>query len=159
MLSFLENWWRGRRQQRRRAIFRYWDGRAFRTADPLAVYRLLATHPKFDWERHPREIDEGDAEATDTTLSAVREVFGVQMFDAATRRGLTEAETLNLLIEFVNYLGLLKKSIRLPPILRRATGPAYSPQTNARTTNSMSDSGSTSPEPKADTVAASVSES
>ncbi len=159
MLSWFSNWWRRRRDLRRRAIFRYWDGRAFRAADPLAVYRKLATHSRFDWERHPKEIDAGDAEATETTLAAVREVFRVTPFDTLKRTGLTEAETLTLLIDFVGYLGLLKKSIRLPPISRRPTVPASSPTTNEPTTSATSDSGSTSPELKADTVAESVSAS
>lgn len=139
MLGFLRRWY----INRTRAIFQYWDGRRIRRIDPMAAFRALVAHPEFDWESHPDLIDTGDDEATDITLGAVRDVFGVQAYKGELSAGLTEAETISLLTDFVVYVNALKKNINPSPISPPPTGPDCSGDS---TTKPSVDCGSTSTE-------------
>ena len=143
----LRNWLRRRSQTRRRAVFRYWDGRRYSCADPLQVYRALSTHAEFDWSTHPKLVDEEDHDATVLTVSTMREVFKVPAFEDG---GLTEAECIALLVDYVAYLTRLKKKVsrlRTSPV---PMVPPSSPIQNDTTPKQDSDSGSTSAEPKPD---------
>lgn len=134
-----------RRRDRQRAIFRYWDGTRERGADPAVVYRAFVSHPTFNWETHPVLIDTGDKEALTITLGAIREVFGVAAWSEdghGNSSGLTDWETIDLLIQFNHYIGGLKKStsptLTSPP-------PTVQPSSveTSNNTNALSDSGST----------------
>ena len=155
--SFLD--WRRRRAARRdRAIFRYWDGTRTRAVDPMVVYRVLACHPRFIWRDHPRQV-ERDHDALRITLEAIREAFDVRPLTADGSKGISEGETIGLLVKFSEFLESAKKNtssyLILPPPMVRA-----SLMTNSEpVTKSDSDSSSTPPEPKPDTAAASFSES
>lgn len=145
-----------RRRERQRAIFRYWDGTRERGADPAVVYRALVSHPTFDWETHPVLIDTGDKDALAITLGAIREVFGVVAWaedNDGRSTGLTDWETIDLLIQFNWYLGGLKKSTSPTPTLPPPTEPQSSAETS-NSTNVSLDSGSTPGELK--TAAASA---
>lgn len=158
-------WWKrsrrmARRRERQRAIFRYWDGERERGIDPASVWRALVTHPKFNWETHPALIDDQNPavgrEALEITLNAIREVFDVGIWTEDAQghaRGLTEWETINILVEFNQYLDSLKKSTNPTPTSPPPTAPPSSEIVSA-SMNASSDSGSTSGEPK--TAAASV---
>jgi hypothetical protein len=61
-------------------------------------------------------VEQGDQEAIQITLRAVKEVFRVQDYDRNTGLGLTLGEQLQLLYTFSRYLELLKKSTDLSPI-------------------------------------------
>lgn len=140
ILNLLKRWaWR-----RRRSIFPFFDGTAARWADPMAVYRELQRHPRFNWDIHPALIDTGDLDALAVTAEAVRSAFGLK--DAAAG-GLTEAECVALLARFVAYLDALKKNGSPAPILPEPTGRAFSTPTTPGT-NAPSASGSTVSEPR-----------
>lgn len=142
------NWLRTKLINRRRAIYRYWDGKRFRRADPMVLYRSLMSHPKFDLSTHPQFIDENQ-EDRDITLSAIRDVFGVKAFDGLTGEGLTEEETVQLLWAFVSYCTAKKKSVSPSPTSPPATESNPSgPQREELDTTSPLDCGSTSPDPK-----------
>lgn len=110
----LLNWWRLRRQARRRQIFRFWDGERIRGIDPLAVIRGLAEHPTFDASVHPVEARCHDYSIANRAYKiiadAVSDVFGVQSYDGATGKGLLEAERATLYAEFQEYISALKKN-------------------------------------------------
>ena len=137
------NWLLRRLQNRGRRIFKYWDGSRQRACDPMVAARLLDAHEKFDWETTPKFIDVEDAKLSDEsmgiTADAVRMAFGIPIYDGS--RGLTEAELVNLLIDFVTYLNELKKNIREP-----LTSPpnTESESSDESTTKSESPCGSTS---------------
>jgi hypothetical protein len=137
MLSLLRNWL----FPKRRAIFSYWDGKRWRAADPLVAARRLITHETFDWESHPALAEAADDfEALQITVDAVREVFDVPAFESG---GLTQAECVELLGDFTEYLHGVKKNTSPSPI----SSPPTAPATPSITSNSP-DSGSTSDEPK-----------
>lgn len=107
------NWLKRRIHNRNRAIFSFWDGSKNRAVDPLSAWRALRSHKEFDPERDIEGIRQDDEESLNHTLAAVRESFGVKAFADG---GLTEAETLALLAQFMAYIGQVKKNISPPQI-------------------------------------------
>lgn len=105
-----------------RGLFRFFDGRRWRWADPLAVARALFTHPGFDWDETPQLLLTGRAEmqlqACRIIGVAVRAAFQVQTLDEG---GLSERECLDLLTSFRTYLGDVKKNGSLFPIWQEST--------------------------------------
>ena len=151
------NWIRRRRHKRRRELFKYFDGKRQRSIDPMRAYRALMGDPEFDWETHPVEMDNLDSEdefarkmasdASDATLKAIRDVFDVREWDDRTETGLTEADTVAILIDFVAYLDAVKKNISGS---LTSPQPTESQQSAAPTTKHNSDSTSTFPAPGCD---------
>ena len=135
------NWFRRWKNNRNRAIFSFWDGAKQRVIDPLTAWRALRAHPDFDPERDIEGIRQDDEQALSHTLAAVREAFGVKAFADG---GLTEAETLALLAEFMAYIGAVKKNTSPPPI---SQPPTEARSSEASTTKPDSDCTSTSDEP------------
>jgi hypothetical protein len=109
------SWWRDW-NQRHRLLFRYHDGSKWQAIDPLVAVMGLSDHPQYRADLHPRLVEQGDQEAIQITLKAVKDVFRVEDYDHRTRRGLTLGEQLQLLYTFSRYLELLKKSTDLSPI-------------------------------------------
>lgn len=113
-----------------RCIFRFYDGQRMRAVDPLVTYRLLDGHAEFNWLSDPKLIErpsDGDPlldrakdEAMQKCVAAVREAFGLPVFDG--RRGLTETECYALLLEFTMYVGAVKKKHDTLPISPEPTG-------------------------------------
>lgn len=129
MLNWLRRW----QANRRRAIFRYFDGQRQRGIDPLAATRAFHQHPTFNLERHLPGLDEGDAESIELTVKAMRDIFGIKPWEQG---GLTEAETLNVLRDFDVYLDLVKKNGSPLPTLPNATDlPQSDPFTESAPTN------------------------
>jgi hypothetical protein len=141
------NWLRRRvasSQSTQRQIFRYWDGQRLRSIDPIVATRGLLAVEGFDWRLDPKRIDRGDEEALERTVAATREIFGVTgWIDDSSGGGLTEQETLSLLISFALYLTALKKSGSRYPIL---PPPTELEPLESSVTSAESDSGSTSPD-------------
>lgn len=136
--SLRRKWLRGRKQ-----IFQFWDGTAWRYADPMVIVRGLQDHPTFNWDRDPALVAVGDLSALKVCADAVRDVFGVLPFDGGTGVGLTEGECLALLGEFSSYLGTVKKNGNPPPMPSEPTEPESSVTATEPTTNATSDSTST----------------
>lgn len=106
VLTWLKRrWFRGRKQ-----IFQFWDGSAWRYADPMVIVRGLQDHETFNWERHPVAVQLGDLEALAICAKAIRDVFHIVEFNGSTGAGLTEQECLELLARFSAYLGGVKKN-------------------------------------------------
>lgn len=119
MFERIANFLRTRRQQRRRAIFRFFDGVRERRADPLVVLRALAADPRFLLDKHPALAAAGDAESQHITVAAVRSAFAVQAYSYTARdqreSGLTDEESLELLSRFAEFLEVVKKNGSPPP--------------------------------------------
>jgi hypothetical protein len=133
------SWWRDW-NQRHRLLFRYHDGAQWQAIDPLVAVIGLSEHPQYRGDLHPRLVEQGDQEAIQITLRAVKDVFRVQDYDRNTGLGLTLGEQLQLLYTFSRYLELLKKSTDLSPIppssmASTSTG-STAPEAAATTNNS-----------------------
>lgn len=138
------NWFRNRLAARRRNVFEFWDGSRKRRIDPMVAIRRIKEHPEFDWATTPKLIDSTvDAyamEAYALTADAVCKAFGVKLFDGET--GLTEAECVALLTQFVSWLTVTKKKVSSSPISSPPTE-SDTPSGKSPTPN-RSGSGSTS---------------
>ena len=142
MFSFFRRW----RQNRRRMIYRFWDGQNFRRVDPIAVHLRLQSHPKFLVTRDLKLVDSGDREATEITAAAVCDCFEVQPYDTVTGRGLTVGERLGLLADFYFWIELQKKSIRHLQTSQSSTAPT-SPASNSPTMSATPPSSSCASDP------------
>jgi len=158
------------RREANRDIFRFWDGHKVRGVDPLRAYRAMLAHPEFDWELHPTLIDQMDSDnagqrniaiaASEVTIRAIRDVFGIRAWSNKSR-GLTEAETIALLVSFVEFLVGVKKNGNPTPISPEHMVPQPSPtsSTGEFPTSASLDSGSTPTEPPSETLVESSSPS
>lgn len=126
-------------RQASRQIFRFWDGQRDRAADPLVIYRAIETDPQFNVEVDSALLEAGDSEATVRAVGAVQRAFGVKDFDHG---GLLESEALALLVEFYEFLALLKKSTSDTPTSSAPTESAFSDPALSNT-SSLSGSGKT----------------
>jgi len=108
--------WRARREgMRARMIFEYHDGVQWRYGDPFALWRSLLNHPTFNMADHLPAVDRGEEPETTLALDAITEVFGICRLDSHTGKGLTDGQTLDLLLSLSRYLEELKKKRRLGP--------------------------------------------
>lgn len=130
-----------------RLIFRYWDGRRYRRADPWSIYRQTMNSSPFSWDTTPGQIameaiDEvtlrDKLDATKIAVDMVRRVFGVRPMEEG---GLTESECLLLLWQFSRYVGDVKKNGK-----ERQTSPASTELPRQTVTSPDLASGSTGTE-------------
>jgi len=147
MFDRLRSFFRIRRQEREREIFRFWDGVSERGVDPIRTLRGMMSHPTFDAGTHIDLALAGDEQATAICVNAVRDIFGVDVWNEqnGVQTGLTDKESLTLLFAFGDYMEGLKKNTNgqatLPELTERE-------QLDRLATKYASDCGSTSPEPK-----------
>ncbi len=107
LLEFFRNW----RRNRRRRIYRYFDGLRNRYADPVALQFALANHPTY-LPRHLAEARAGDVEAIAVLCDVAQGVFGAHGIDARTGKGLSAGELATLVIDFEVYCVALKKNTK-----------------------------------------------
>ncbi len=131
-----------------RDIFCYWDGRSHRRIDPMVVYRRVQSHPTYNAEIHPALAESGDFNAFTIMVNATRDVLDVKPFDEATGKGLTESETVQLMVQFADFTMDQKKSISTSPT---SLLPTDQPVLDLSPTISSSGFGSISTEPNSDT--------
>ena len=112
MIRFLLDLWQ-RWRLRGRLLFRYYDGTRTRWADPLRTQRELVGHPKLNVEEMAPFVDAGKEPEVTIFCQAVCDVFGVTRWDG--RRGMTDAELMNLFNRFGGYIEALKKNTSPPP--------------------------------------------
>jgi len=146
MFGKIKQWFKRRRQQRERNIFRFWDGSQWLGIDPMKVEIGLDMHDSFSF-RIGEDLVAGDGTAVTTAAQAVRDVFGVQELDPITGAGLTLEETLEILYNYLDYCEVVKKKSSPGLISPAPTDPRHStsPADPSPATNSSSDSISTPP--------------
>ena len=93
-----------------RGLFAFHDGFRIRTLDPIDVLNAMEAHKEYRFDLHPQRVRDGEKEAMDITVDAVRQAFGIPPFTAVRRPGLTQQECLRLLNAFVVYIATQKKS-------------------------------------------------
>ena len=131
--------------ERRRFIFRYYDGLRVQSADPIELATDLAAHKTYLHE-HIGQAVAGDAEALAIVGDAACDVFGVEPLSEDGKRGLTVAERLQLVMAFDLYMAALKKNTAVLPIPQSSTA-STSESSKGSTTSDMSASGSIVGEP------------
>lgn len=108
--------WLARRQDRKRSLFRYWDGRKWRRIDPARAWREIDNHETVDLATMGPLVDEGKEPATTILIEAFCEVFSVQRYDDSTGDGLTDNDILSLVLQLQDYFNGLKKNTSTGPI-------------------------------------------
>lgn len=98
---------RQRIHDRRRRIFRYYDGRKLCAADPIRIALELHDHPTF-LHRHLLEAANGDRDAQKIAAETASDVFRIPELQP-DGSGLTISERVDLLLAFDLYLLTLKK--------------------------------------------------
>ncbi len=124
--------------QRRRQIFRFWDGATIRGVDPLHAVRALRADPEYVDTQHLPLVDAGDDDAIRISAAATRRAFGLAEVSAG---GLSDLECLSVLTQFLKFLLHVKKNTARPRNSPELTGPQSSDES---TTKPLSESGSTS---------------
>ncbi len=98
-----------------RALFPYYDGKRQREADPMVVLRKMSAHEKFDAKQHLVDISNTEneaiqAEAQQICVEATRDIFGIEAWSEDNPNGMTETETLGVLLQFTLFIDALKKN-------------------------------------------------
>src|SRR5574340_1110081 len=93
---------------RRRKIYRFFDGTNLRRVDPLPLHQALVdVGPELDIDlRLSVSIHKDAPKGHANALKTIRKVFEVTPYEEG---GLTEAETTGLLNHFLSYVGFLKR--------------------------------------------------
>jgi len=105
-------------------VFRYFDGTRFVCADPIQDPELLMDQHFADLQSEdPTEL----MEAQQVSVSAARRVFHIDPLAADGESGLTDAQVLGVLSDYLTLCAALKKNGSLSPILLRATTRRSSP--------------------------------
>lgn len=148
-------WLRNRRikrdSERRRLLFKYFDGTKERRIDPMRAWREIANDKEFNPSTMLALADAQQEPEASITMRAVCRVFDVKRFDDATGLGLTDAELMNVLDDFYRYLETLQKKTSNGQTLPSPTEPppsSDSPAGPSGPTKPLSASGSTSNGPK-----------
>lgn len=104
-----------RKWQNSRLIYEFFDGENYRKVDPSVVSRKLEKHPTYRPDVHLPLAEKGEEEAIQIILDAVRESFGLPVFDSLSGSGLTEVELIDLLTDFSYWVDDIKKKLPNSP--------------------------------------------
>lgn len=147
-------WLFGRRQHvfhpKERLIYRYWDGARMVAQDPLVLYRRFATvQPQLVIDRKVATSLSKDAnKAWPKMIAHIHGIFGVKSMEEG---GLTEAEAVQLLDDFLTFCETIKKKESPIPTSPTTTLPPTPLSSDeGPPTPSGSDSGSVANEPSTD---------
>ncbi len=102
-----------RAKPNRQSIYRYWDGLKWSFADPIAVLRTINNDPDFSFDKHWLAAVQGNVNDVGIVAKAVYRAFNALPLDGKGN-GLTEAECVNLLADFLYYCEEVKKNISTP---------------------------------------------
>lgn len=115
-----------------RLIYRYWNGSRQVAVDPVAVSRKLARIDDFNIDRDIQIAASGIPDAVVSLgrlVSAARDVFDLEPFaedDRGRPVGLTETQTVELLANFLTWLGEAQSDADPLPASPVPTAPAVS---------------------------------
>ena len=142
MFPGVVDYFRRRRRNRDRQLFRYFDGRRTLAIDPLEVHIALELHDQFNWNDGDLLVA-GDPEVTQRVISTVCDVFHVEKWDGETGRGLTGAECLEVFDSYLAYCEEVKKNtdpglISPPPTESESCSPPPTQQESAANNCSVS---------------------
>lgn len=134
-----------------REIFEYWDGSKKTAIDPMVAMQRIDEHPTYNPDQDPELIEKkGDLCALARAVDATRKAFELEEFEDlgnGKRKGLTQAEILELHVAFCYYMDDLQKKTSASRTSSPPTEESTSSRSEWTTTKPMSDSTKTSPEP------------
>jgi len=105
---------------RERVIFRYWNGSKIMLADPMRIQAGLLDLPDFeaDLKIMGLQAEEAQKEARAALMriaAGVRKIFGIEELhlvpDTDEECGLTDAECVALMMEFIGFITECKKKV------------------------------------------------
>lgn len=106
--------WRWKwKRLRREGLFRFWDGQTVRVIDGLRLASQLMRRREFTDPAFQSRLEQQDPEAEQAFLDSLAEVLGVQRFDSATGRGITDLELIAVGQELARWI-TEKKTLGLP---------------------------------------------
>lgn len=111
-----------RRRQRERDLIRFFDGAKIRYGDPFKIWRDLLNDPEANFETMGDAIDSGAEPETSICINAICRAFGVERWDPAKKRGLTDWQLLDLPVQLMDFFDGVKKNSSLGSILSGYTG-------------------------------------
>lgn len=111
-----------RRRQRERDLIRFFDGVKIRYGDPFKIWRDLLNDPEANFETMGDAIDSGAEPETSICINAICKAFGVERWDPAKKRGLTDWQLLDLPVQLMDFFDGVKKNSSLGSILSAYTG-------------------------------------
>lgn len=140
MLGRFTQWWRKRKLVKSGGLLRYFDGRRTRYGDPFQIWRVLQNQPATMQVAYLEQfIESGKEPEVSQLMDLTSQAFGSTRYDPATGEGLTDAETLGLLLQFARYVSAVKKNTSPGPTLPEPTG---SPSSSGMTPLSEAESAS-----------------
>ncbi len=105
-----------------RNLFVYFDGKTWRTADPLVATREFMTFPGFDWDEVVAQLEKVPAlEQLHHIGNIARVVRKVLSIPEHADGGLTEIQCFDLFGSFRNMMGAVKKNGNLFPTSQTST--------------------------------------
>lgn len=108
IFRYFFNWATRKWRQRRRAIYHFFDGHTWRTADPIRLFREFQHHERFRMDEEWMALVDGQSEPETTcALDAICEVFNVRRYDEGS--GLTDSELMDLWADLIGWLHDLEK--------------------------------------------------
>lgn len=143
MLSWVLDVVRGFWFRRSRMIFKYWDGKRTRLADPMVIYRELMANDEFQMDDLKLiTVKDLFPKIVGRLAKVARDVFKLKTVEEG---GLTDMEAVQNLRAFIEYSGFQKKSTESPQTSPQSTEPTVSPDSqDVSDTNDPSASCSTS---------------
>ncbi len=108
MFKWLRNWFKRMKMESVRNVFEYWDGEKFLRIDPWRALREIKADKYFNIELHADLVTKLGSEPETTYMAeCMSRVFKVPRFDG--RRGLTDQEFVDLLIDLILYFDDIQK--------------------------------------------------
>lgn len=92
------------RRLRKANLFRYWDGRSFRAADGLRLWKRFLADKTIQDPLIMKGVEDQEITAADLFLEAAARVLEVERYDPRTGRGLTEAELTDVFLRFTEWV-------------------------------------------------------
>jgi hypothetical protein len=133
MFTWIRSWY----WNRKRGIFRFWDGRKYVRVDPLLALDKLVSDPDMDLVRDFKLSEEGNMEATKRLVAGAERAFGMKGYEEG---GLTITEAVSVLSEFILWMHELKKKVDSIPMPSQPSDSTSSRDESP--TNGRSESGS-----------------
>ena len=126
MLESIRTWFAERRSRKLRLLFRIFDGRKIKAVDPWQVYRAIQNDKEFDLFGNLEFVRAHHDLETTGAMAVICRAFDVQLFDVKTQRGLTEAELLAILEEFLSFCESIQKKTSDGSTLSQPTAAEFS---------------------------------
>lgn len=121
--------WTPWRRKRKREIFEFRDGAGrLRRIDPMVAWRRMMADPELNAEEHFSDlgmVDKPELQlaAAEITAAAARRIFGLVPLSDDDASSVTDGEAAAILLDYLAWMELQKKSTSPSPTLPPAMAP------------------------------------